>query len=442
MKESTGKLKISFKPEKFKESGEDIINPCRGWYQIHTFKIGEGFDGVAHEGAMNGSDTIALVLADISNYSDRELDTKAFDDFDCIFDLFGGQRIDMILRVVYDTVGECMIKEPTDYSIVKLHMEQVAKLVAKHSNEVFIYQGLLVGNWGEMHSSRHLTSSKLKELADIFLSNSGSSTYLSVRRPAYVRVLFPEGEDMRQKRVGIFDDAILGSDTHLGTFLAAGKERVKREHAWSYADELEYEGMLLERLPNGGEMLYPTDGDKSIKTADSLKSIADYFAKIHITYLNRVHDMKMINLISSYKWKKHDVYKGQNGYEYIGKHMGYRLVVRSASCVSAGTELRWRITIENVGFAAVLFPVGVVMTGSDRLGNPIEYDVTGWLDINSLKGGETRTYECLTEPIAGNVSIKAFRQSNGRILRFANRSGKGGLYADSVPIGSVKLKQI
>ena len=130
MKESAAKVKIGFKSEKFKESGEDIINPCRGWYQIHTFMIGEGFDAAAQEGAMNGSDTIALALADIGAYADRELDEKAIGDFECIFDMFYGQRVDMILRVVYDTVGECMKKEPTDYSLVRKHMQQVAKLGA------------------------------------------------------------------------------------------------------------------------------------------------------------------------------------------------------------------------------------------------------------------------------------------------------------------------
>ena len=85
VKESAGKLKISFKSEKFKESGEDIINPCRGWYQIHTFMIGDGFDAVAQEGAMNGSDTIALVLADIGAYADRELDEKAIGDSGGLF---------------------------------------------------------------------------------------------------------------------------------------------------------------------------------------------------------------------------------------------------------------------------------------------------------------------------------------------------------------------
>ena len=53
---------------------------------------------------------------------------------------------------------------------------------------------------------------------------------------------------------------------------------------------------------------------------------------MHITYLDSTHDMKALDLWKSISWDGFDnlkIWKGYSLYEYIGEHLGYRLVVRT-----------------------------------------------------------------------------------------------------------------
>ena len=37
------------------------------------------------------------------------------------------------------------------------HMEQLGEVFSEYEDQIYIVQGVLVGNWAEMHSSRYLT---------------------------------------------------------------------------------------------------------------------------------------------------------------------------------------------------------------------------------------------------------------------------------------------
>ena len=181
-----------FIPAKFVETGDEIINPDRGWYQIHTFKLGDDFTMKDREYTLNSTDTLAFLLIDISKYRTMPLDELAVSQLRMIFNFFRDYRLDMIVRVVYDTVGRCMETEPDDESVITGHMNTLGPILKEYSGEIYVYQGLLIGNWGEMHSSKFLSPNRLKRLADVILEELKDTAYLAVRRPAYVRILFPD----------------------------------------------------------------------------------------------------------------------------------------------------------------------------------------------------------------------------------------------------------
>lgn len=161
--------KRGFVPAKFIEINDELVNPERGWYQIHTFKLGEDISMKDREYTLNTTDTLALVLIDISNYRLKPLDELAVNQLHMIFDFFRDYRLDMVVRVVYDTIGKCMETEPEDESVVISHMNTLGPILHEYSGEIFVYQGLLIGNWGEMHSSKFLSPNRLKRLADVIL---------------------------------------------------------------------------------------------------------------------------------------------------------------------------------------------------------------------------------------------------------------------------------
>ena len=167
------------------ERPENVSNPCRGWYQIHNFQADSEPDFGELEWCLDRKDTLALVFVDIGGYRDRQLDTEALRRIRRILDFFRDNNYDMILRVAYDHQGKAVEREPYFWDQVREHMRQVGELLQDYGESIFVYQGLLTGNWGEMHTTRFQDEKKRIELWKILEEYRQKSTYAAVRRPAY-----------------------------------------------------------------------------------------------------------------------------------------------------------------------------------------------------------------------------------------------------------------
>ena len=93
-------------------------------------------------------------------------------------------------------------------------------------------------------------------------------------------------------------------------------------------------------------------------------SVMDDLRKMHVTYLNSMHDQKLLD-----RWKAQTMkWNGSmiSVYDYIGLHLGYRFIVRDATWTAVektvpGGGLRkhfmgkkekfLEVTVENSGFA-------------------------------------------------------------------------------------------
>jgi len=416
--------KILFNPASFVESTEDFNNPDRGWYQIHTFKLGEPVSMTDREYTLNNTDSLAFLMIDIGAYKDKLLDDIAIEGLNTIFSFFRNYRLDMIVRVVYDTVGDCLRTEPDDEEIIIRHIDQLVDVMEQYKDRIFVYQGLLIGNWGEMHSSKFLSPARLQRLSAGLVERINDTAYLAVRRPAYVRIMFPEGQDLIQNKVGIFDDAILASPTHLGTFGEKPAKEVRRENSWLPKDELNYVSALCDRVPYGGEALWNDEKDSIHEARSSVKGMAGYFANLHVTYLNRVHDVKFIENLTNMRYKGHGIYHGMNGFDYMSRHLGYRLVLRDVRCrvVNSDREqLRWDITVENVGFARAFFEAGCVMDTFDEYGSSVRFEVSEWFDLKQVPAGGKHTFVCMTPFVTGAAYLRFYKASTGQAVYFANK---------------------
>ena len=436
--------RISFKKAKYKETTDDLVNPYRGWYQIHTFKLDEELNMTDREYTLNRTDTLALVLIDISAYRDKPLDEAAIEKLHMIFSFFRDYRLDMIIRVVYDTVGNCMETEPSEEGQIITHMDQLVPVMKEYTANIFVYQGLLIGNWGEMHSSKFLSPARLSRLAADFLENIHGTAYLAVRRPAYVRILFPEGEDLRQNKVGIFDDAILASPTHLGTFGEKPATEVRREQSWLPKEELKYVSTLCDRVPYGGEALQSEEKDAISYIRNSLKEMAKYFSNLHVTYLNRIHDIEFIEHLKNLTWNGGGIYKGMNGFQYMSRHLGYRFVLRDVTCEPVESDrsiLRWDITIENIGFARCFFKNGCKLRALDEFGNEVNLDISDWIELGQIGSGQKHTYVCMTPIVMGNVYISFTKADTRQAVYFANKNQVEDGISSDILLGCVKLNK-
>ena len=87
----------------------------------------------------------------------------------------------MILRFAYDFEGKAFEKEPLSLKQILSHMNQVSQVVKPYGKEILLYQGLFVGSWGEMHSSRYVTDLSILKLYDEFRNLFGKEVFLALR---------------------------------------------------------------------------------------------------------------------------------------------------------------------------------------------------------------------------------------------------------------------
>ncbi len=210
-----------FQKADLRESTEELSNPARGWYQIHTFLAEQEPDFEELCWCLHPKDTLALVLIDIGYFRNRNLDQEALGRISRIIAFFSERSYDCIIRVVYDHEGKALLREPLHFLQVKSHLEQLGDVMKQFSESIFVFQGMLIGNWGEMHSSRFLDEEHLLQMTEILRRSKGEQTFLSVRRPVYWRILHEEQKGKHlicADDMGLFDDGILASESHLGTF--------------------------------------------------------------------------------------------------------------------------------------------------------------------------------------------------------------------------------
>lgn len=353
-----------------KESTRALKNPGCGWYHIYTFDLSkENFLYIDCE-----EEELVLLLIDIHAFRGCEqIPKEALEYFSSILTFFEQHDKGIILRIVYDTKGRGMENEPSSIKIVKSHMKQLGSIICEHMSKkeslpgkILVHQGLFVGSWGEMHGSKFLSEARMKELSDTFLEATKGSCPIAVRKPVQLRQLSCKKtassplQNASNTNFTLFNDAIFGSETDLGTYGAYGtirksalSENSEREKtSWVREDELSWQQSFMQQSFCGGEVLggmntvseSSGNTDYPQSTLDWNQVVAD-LAKMHVSYLNSIYSKEVLD-----DWKSHRImWNGEeiSEYDYIGRHMGYRFTVTQVKISKNVITL----TIKNTGFA-------------------------------------------------------------------------------------------
>ncbi len=250
--------------------------------------------------------------------------------------------------------------------------EAAGVALGAHTSATLCCQGLLVGSWGEMHDSRYLSGRQLGAIFDALRSGmdagaaggaggAGEGIPVAVRTPRLLG-LVREGSDRARADglLGLFDDAMMGSASDMGTFdaadRAAGVARLRD---------------AARRVPFGGEAVGTTP-------QSAPEAALAYLRAACPTYLNRVHDAATLA-----RWAAAPAPAAPGGgagagslLDYVGAHLGYRLVVtgvrleggdvrQGAASPTADAAGRGGVTLEvrvqNRGFAPLYVPARVVV---------------------------------------------------------------------------------
>lgn len=404
------------------ESTDQLNNPGRGWYQIYTFYLPEVIDYQSLRGSLNPDESLSLVIINIGKYREKELDLEALERVEEILTFFEREKKDVILRFVYDSEGKGIEREPLLFSYIERHIKQLMPITQSHTGTVFILQGMLIGSWGEMHSSKFLAATFLRKLKVWMEEAAGRYTWLAVRRPVYWRMLHQEVDERNlnvESRMGLFDDAILGSDTDMGTFGNQRKGAVGWNSPWCAEEELRFEEILCHSVPNGGEAVYPVNG-----VIVPAEKVIKRLRQMHISYLNCIHDPKLIaqwkiqKSVAAFPWNQCSLY------EYIGAHLGYRYCIRNVSLTQLHGEQQLDVEIENLGFAPCYEQYIVLVEIRDCAGTMVSWE-TNW-DLRTISAGEKMVFSEMLPIQKGDLYISAVREKDDRRLYFANNTNADG----------------
>lgn len=330
-------------------------NPARGFYHVYTYDLTEEEVEEDWIWSLQKDERLVLVLLDIGKCAERDLSDGELAKAARIFSFFKENGRQMILRVVYDREGRGMEREPRDIGQVCAHMRQLGPVFAQFSADILTVQGLFIGSWGEMHDSRYLERPQLLSLHETLWQATGGSVCISVRKPQYQRIL---ESAVGGVCTGLYDDAILGSDTDMGTFGWIDDD-TDPQIMWTPRLELPFIRQQAARLPIGGEVLA---GALGVPWED----VIERMRLMQLTYLNRVHEPA---LWQAWEHMDCEVQPDVTRMDYLRSCLGYRYVLLEVILtqdVARGERIC--VTVKNTGFACCYDPLRMVLrVGKRRL---------------------------------------------------------------------------
>lgn len=345
-----------FKPFRIKldsceESYETFFNPERGWYYITRIELDEQV--VTPKRYLNSNNSIELLEINLMKYRKGLISEQALQQLYHIFMLSREAKKKLILRFTYDMIGNCLATEPDNISIIFSHMEQLKSLFFIFHDIIFLYQGIFMGSWGEMHDSKFANTVDMQKLFQKMASVTPDTAYIAVRTPAQYRTITQclgvcykkdSSKGNGFYRLGLFNDSIVSSDTDCGTYGIMPREKARHYYEkWCRSDELAFQNELVKRTPSGGET-------SALYKAMCMEEVVEELRKTGITYLNNEYHPEVIRYWESKKIEK-GPYKGKSYYDYIGDHLGYRLVITDIKQSQKKGMIIIDIHIENKGFA-------------------------------------------------------------------------------------------
>lgn len=337
------------------------------------------------------------------------------------------------LRFRYDANGKDN-PEPATFDKVLDHIQQIkdSGILEDYKDIIAYVESGFVGKWGEQHGGKYTSVDDKAKILDAMLDCVPYPIPVTVRTPdIFAKWVGIERKDLadyqssgEELRVGLYNDGYMGSDSDLGTFSNR---------------PVEIEWLSKQTLTSyyGGEFSGNLEWAKKYDTYLPENAVPEMY-KTHLSYING----NIFQLYKDYTFsEQYDVdgvdnsaYYGQNVFQFIRDHIGYRFVLRKSELsesVEQGGTLDLHFNVENTGFANPI-PEQKVEIILEQNGNfirtPVNINSNEWyscttsdelLELNlpdSLPTGDWNAYLKIT---CGNNAVD---QLNLRSVQFANEN--------------------
>lgn len=393
----------------FLESNKEIQNPNRGFYTMIAFIVREDVQKYYYhkqlaEGTYYDLNALSMIQINLCRYKEGTISDEGLMKIKSLFNALEMKDKQYIIRFLYDWDGRATETEPKDVQIILEHMEQLEDILEEYKHIIFAFQGIFVGNHAEMHSSNHLSDESTSLLIQKLMDITPEETFLSVRTPLFWRKLtgYTGQENLRfselSKRLGLFNDGMMGTDLDYGTYGIHSKTEVGPYGQWIVEEEMAFQEELCKYVPNGGEVIVENP-------VNDFENAVKRMRTMHVTYLNQAYDQNVFNKWENSTVTEPGVFFGMDGLNYVRRMLGYRHLIDTVSLSYNfwPDELDVAINIKNVGFAPIYKEPEKYMTVKNKETGVIQtYPVAA--DLRSLSGGnDTDQILTITKtlPLAG-----------------------------------------
>jgi hypothetical protein len=399
---------VSFEPAVLEEGTAVLSNPYRGFYRMQGYRLSDDWNGSVSdlEKGVSQDETIRLALLQINlrDFRESSISETGLSHLEGILEAWSKSGDALILRFLYDWDGKAKETEPDTLTTVYHHMDQVAPIINQYKENIYLLQGVFLGDCGEMHGSA-LTAGKVstdvyRSLAEYFAAITDPSIFMAVRTPAHLRAItgsrLPISRAISYNgtltaRLGLFNDGMLGSSIDLGTYAPYDSHPIGLSGAGLRTTELYFQNLLCRYVPNGGEVVLNNPYNDLTPALKDLRSM-------HVSYLNIAYDQSVLNKWKTTPYTGEGPFQGLDGFTYIQAHLGYRYIVHSSSLTpTASSSYALTTTLENTGFSSCYRPLEVTLTltPTDSDTTPITFPIQ--TDTRYWNSGDTVT---LTVPLS------------------------------------------
>ncbi len=326
---------------------------------------------------------------------------------------FQNAKKDIILRICYDTNGNGLASEPSTLMRVMEHMNQLGPVVSTYAKSILVSQGIFIGSWGEMHSSKFMHPKQIQKLTETWRQATSGMIRIALRKPAFTRMLYAPEE--KTDVYGLYNDAMLANDTDMGTFGTASREESGWTDAWCMEDELHYMHKQMTQVPLGGEVLSP-QVERNISS-----EVISYLRKMQVSYLNSIYDPRFLDM-----WKEIKVEDGESLYDYVGNHLGYCLEVKRM----VWKKRQLMFVVVNTGFAPLYDRCKARIIAKGTEGDVAYMDIG--MDFGNMLPDEQRDvvmdFSCLVKDSAYELYLETRRRKDNARICFVGQQKDRELY--------------
>jgi hypothetical protein len=356
----------------FTASDAVIMNPERGFYATANLATGRNFANVRQS-----QKTLLYGAVHLEDYlgtnHEQDLPEDVLDDTDAGFAAARAAGVKVILRFAYDDGegyenGMGANDAPKDWML--RHIEQLAPIVEKNEDVLFVYQAGFIGAWAEWHTSQNFRDGPAdadirKEIVEAMLAGSPESRTVGLRYPAYKRMFYgtePISDTQAFTatsiaRVGHFNDCFVSGSDDVGTYQYEPIATLK-----------DFLALDTQYVPIGGETCAEDARNECpIVTAE--------MERFHWTYINEEYNQTVID-----RWTAGGCRAD------IDRKLGYRIALTSGSAareVKPGGSFTLELGVSNEGWATMMTPRPVIAVlesaAGERLEAELPVDPRAWL---------------------------------------------------------------